>query len=646
MRGVILIKNNLSHNKINESNLIVKQEKILNSLLKDQTTGTNIKWGTDSYNNHGYSFRDDQEITVELITGWYDGFIRPRVDKDIDVQLQRQRNKAEVFTPSWVINLQVDAALEDMKNLPLIDFIQTKWLEITCGEAPYMVNRYDMNTGTIIPLKKRAGFIDVKFKKLNEEIEAEEEWVKLAIEIYKASYGYEYQGDSLLLARENLLLTFIDNYFYMFGAFPDNKLILEMSKIVSSNVIQMDGLTYEVPYSDGGAKEYGTQLNLFEEIDIEEMKEPQLAKINLWKKKKIIDFKEIIERVDSNMKFDVVIGNPPYQAEAVGANNQKKQIYNLFIDEASKIGEKTILITPARYLFNTGGTPKKWNEKMLESEHLKIIYYEPNSNKVFENVRLKGGIAILYIDNTQKFEPINLFISDPILSNIYHKIVKYEGLHFDNLGNLVFSPDSYRFEDKMFEENPQLKSRTDKSHLKSVSSNVFERYPEVFNDYVKEDPNYIQIYGREDSSIRKFKYINRKYVRNHKNIDKWKLFIPGASGSGHYGEALGEMVVASPSQGHNQTFLSIGTFDTKFEADSLLKYLKSKFGRALLGIMKSTHNNQSKKTWSTIPLQDFTYESDIDWKKSISEIDQQLYGKYDLNEEEITFIETNVKEME
>jgi len=218
--------NNLSLSDLNDSAILRENESLLSLLLKDHTTGKNIKWGTDSYINHGYSFRDDQEIKIDLITGWYEGFIRPRVDKDIDIQLERQRNRAEVFTPSWVIKLQVDAALEDMKELSLTEFIQTKWLEFTCGEAPYMVNRYDMETGEVIPLKDRAGFIDVKFNKLNEEIESEEEWMKFAVEIYKASYGYEYQGDSLLLARENLILTFIDNFFYMFGAFPKRESVI------------------------------------------------------------------------------------------------------------------------------------------------------------------------------------------------------------------------------------------------------------------------------------------------------------------------------------------------------------------------------------------------------------------------------------
>src|SRR5699024_982819 len=144
-----------------------------------------------------------------------------------------------------------------------------------------------------------SGLIDVKFKKLNKEIESEEEWLKLAIEIYKASYGYEYQGDSLLLARENLILTFIDNYFYMFGAFPKDKLLKEITKIISLNVFQMDGLTYEVPYSDGGTGDFGTQLSLFEEIETEDNITPKLARIKLWGIDKTIKFKLLSERNDT-----------------------------------------------------------------------------------------------------------------------------------------------------------------------------------------------------------------------------------------------------------------------------------------------------------------------------------------------------------
>ncbi|MGO4961432.1 Eco57I restriction-modification methylase domain-containing protein [Jeotgalibaca porci] len=445
--------NNLSLSDLNDSAIIRENESLLSLLLKDHTTGKNIKWGTDSYNNHGYSFRYDQEIKVDLITGWYEGFIRPRVDKDIDIQLERQRNRAEVFTPSWVIKLQVDAALKDLEELSLVDFIKTKWLEITCGEAPYMVNRYDMETGEVIPLKDRSGFIDVKFKKLNQEIEPEEEWLKLAVEIYKASYGYEYQGDSLLLARENLILTFIDNYFYMFGAFPKEKTLLEITKIISFNVFQMDGLTYEVPHSDGESRDNDTQLSLFEEIELKENITPELAKIKLWNKNKLVDIKKISERNDNNMKFDVVIGNPPYQDESTGDGTHKPPIYHYFMDESYNIAKKSLLITPARFLFNAGATGKKWNEKMLNDEYLNVLYYEKDSTKVFKNTDIKGGVAITYRDTTKdKRNPIGHFIPYEELKNIDGKVWLKA---IDSLSEIIFGQNIYYYTDKMHSDYPE-----------------------------------------------------------------------------------------------------------------------------------------------------------------------------------------------
>lgn len=632
--------NNLSLSDLNDSAILRENESLLSLLLKDHTTGKNIKWGTDSYINHGFSFRNDQEIKINLITGWYEGFIRPRVDKDIDIQLERQRNRAEVFTPSWVIKLQVDAALEDMEELSLVDFIQTKWLEITCGEAPYMVNRYDMETGEVIPLKDRSGFIDVKFKKLNQAIESEGEWLKLAVEIYKASYGYEYQGDSLLLARENLILTFIDNYFYMFGAFPKEKILLEITKIVSLNLIQMDGLTYEVPCSEGGTGEFGTQLSLFEEIEIEENTTPKLAKIKLWEIDRVIEFKLFSERKDAKMKFDVVIGNPPYQEEKEGTS--AKPIYPSFMDSAYEIGEKAILITPARFLFKAGKTKKTWNEKMLEDEHLKVLYYEPYSPNVFQNTDIKGGIAITYRDDDRILGPIEVFTAFKELESILKNVNETEPLSFSEM---IFAPESYKLTDKFHEDFPNAYKKLSKGHKYSVTTNIFDKLSEIFHpDKPYNSSEYIQIYGRTNNK-REYRWVKSVYISGPKNFANYKVFLPKSNGSGALGEVLSTPMIGQPMIGHTQTFLSIGDFKFKDEACACLKYIKTKFTRTMLGILKGTQDNK-KATWKYVPLQDFTNNSDIDWTTSINEIDQQLYEKYDLSQEEIDFIETNVKEME
>lgn len=632
--------NNLSLSDLSESTILRENKSLLSLLLKDHTNGKNIKWGTNSYINHGYSFRDDQEIKIDLITGWYEGFIRPRVDKDIDTQLERQRNRAEVFTPSWVIKLQVDAALKDMEELSLVEFIQTKWLEITCGEAPYMVNRYDMETGEVIPLKDRAGFVDVKFKKLNKAIELEEEWLKLAVEIYKASYGYEYQGDSLLLARENLILTFIDNYFYMFGAFPKEKILLEITKIISLNVFQMDGLTYEVPYSAGGLEESGTQLNLFEEIETEENITPKLANIKLWGVDKTIEFKLLSERNDTEMKFDVVIGNPPYQEEKEGTS--ANPIYPSFMDAAYKIGKKAILITPARFLFNAGKTRKNWNQKMLEDEHLEVIYYEPYSPNIFQNTDIKGGIAITYRDVNRIFGPIEVFTAFEELEGILKKVNDSRPLSFSEI---VFAPESYKLTDKFHEDFPNAYMKLSKGHKYSVTTNIFDKLSDIFHsDKPYSSSEYIPIYGRTNNK-REYRWVKSTYISGPKNFENYKVFLPKSNGSGALGEVLSTPIIGQPINGHTQTFLSIGDFKFEDEAIACLKYIKTKFTRTLLGILKVTQDNK-KDTWKYVPLQDFTNDSDIDWTMSISEIDQQLYKKYELSQEEINFIETNVKEME
>lgn len=343
------------------------------------------------------------------------------------------------------------------------------------------------------------------------------------------------------------------------------------------------------------------------------------------------------------MKFDIVVGNPPYQDENIGSNNQALPIYNYFYDFAERIAQEYILISPARFLSNQGATPKNWNKKMLTDKHIKIMYFNAKSNAVFLNVDIKGGVAILYRNQDKDFGAIETFIPFEKLQIVYDKVKETSN---KNLDSLVYSPDSYRFTNELFIEHPELLGRTDKSHARAISSSVFTRYPEVFTEEIPDtEEDYIQIYGRL-SNERIYRWIKRKYISSHSNLDKWKVILPGANGTGLFGEVISTPVLGNPKLGHNQTFVSLGAFDTKYEGESLLKYIKTKFARAMLGIMKTTQNNQSKNTWSKIPLQDFTKESDIDWSKAVSEIDQQLYVKYGLSQSEISFIEDTVKTME
>lgn len=351
------------------------------------------------------------------------------------------------------------------------------------------------------------------------------------------------------------------------------------------------------------------------------------------------------------MKFDFVIGNPPYQQEQESTDidssskNYAPPVYNLFMDAANEIADKVELIHPARFLFNAGSTPKAWNTKMLNDEHFKVLEYEPNSDKVFPglSVPIKGGIAITYHDNGKRFGAIEAFAQFPEVNSVAQKVSSSK--NFVSLMNIVFSRTAYRLTDNMHLDFPEAITKLSKGHAYDMASNIFDRLPEIFYDEMPNDgEKYIKILGRYNNQ-RTYKYIKRKYVNNVENLEYYKLLVPQANGNGTFGEIIGGAVIEEPNVGNTETFISIGKFSTYDEANALKKYISTKFARTLLGILKVTQNG-NKPVWKMIPLQDFTSSSDIDWSQSIANIDKQLYKKYNLSDEEINFIETNVKEME
>lgn len=341
----------------------------------------------------------------------------------------------------------------------------------------------------------------------------------------------------------------------------------------------------------------------------------------------------------NKFKFDVVIGNPPYQEETNGTSD--KQIFPFFMDEAYKIGEKVELITPAKFLSNAGKTPKKWNEKMLNDEHLKVLYFEQDSSKVFSNTDIKGGVCVTYRDASKKLGPIGVFTQYDELRTILRKVVTDT---FESFSELIYAPESYKLTEKLHEDFPELQKRLSKGHKYDVTTNIFDKLYDVFLDDKPSDGEYVGIYGRQNN-IRTLKWIKKEYISGPDNFYNYKILLPKSNGSGAIGEVLTTPLIGEPLIGGTQTFITIGNFPDSCEAKNAMKYIKTKFARVMLGVLKVTQDNK-KRTWANVPLQDFTPNSDIDWTKSVSEIDQQLYRKYGLNEEEINFIETKVKEME
>lgn len=340
------------------------------------------------------------------------------------------------------------------------------------------------------------------------------------------------------------------------------------------------------------------------------------------------------------MKFDFVIGNPPYQSDNDN-NSRKPPIYHLFYELAFKLSDVVTLITPGRFLFNAGQTPQDWNNKMLNDEHIKVIQYFDNSKEVFDSVEIKGGVAILLRNEKVNYGKIGIYTTNNFVASIVNKVCVD---NFENISSIIYSKSACGFTKSLYVEHPEYKTRLTKGNEYIIDANIFEKIPEIFENIVDNEKEYIKVFGRYNNE-RVYKYINKNYIKNNKNLHKYKVFITGVNGTGKLGECLSELEIGMPGVAYTQTFMSIGCFDTKDEANNCLKYIKTKFSRLMLGTLKVTHNN-SKEAWSNIPLQDFTNKSDIDWSKSVAEIDKQLYKKYHLTQEEIDFIEKTIEPME
>lgn len=346
--------------------------------------------------------------------------------------------------------------------------------------------------------------------------------------------------------------------------------------------------------------------------------------------------KKLVEEAFNKVKFDVVIGNPPYQNEGIGDVARDEPIYHKFMDLAYEVADKAVLITPARFLFNAGQTPKAWNQKMLADEHLKVIYFSQKSDEVFPNTDIKGGVAVTYRDTKENFGAIETFTPIEWLNDLFHLIRHKIKRSFNEY---LYGRSSYKLTKLVYEENPELKGRIKQSEEKSIGSNIFDKLPEIFTDSPK-NTECIRIYGRQNNE-RVYKWIKKTYVQEHDNLNKYKVLLPKSNGSGAIGEVL-----STPLVGHTQTFISFGAFDTEREAENCLKYIKTDIARAMLGTLKITQDNATKEVWSNVPWFDFNDYSIIDWSKSVEEIERQLYVYFNVPESIIVELKANVRRMD
>ena len=665
--------------------------RILETLLQDRTTGRNIIWADNEYEALGEGYMGDDEITVEKITGLSSGVIKPRIAKEQEHQSKRTKSRAEVFTPSWLcnqMNNDIDATWFSRRDVFNIEdnqawhtsqgpisfpqkrgygwhaYVESPRLEITCGEAPFVCSRYDTVTGEILPVDKRIGFLDRKLRIVSEKTKTRKEWVRWALAALKASYGFEYQGDNLLLARINVFETFCEHLRERWGMGITDDELNQAAWIVSWNFWQMNGLTCAVPTNKMNAVVQSAlfgyeepapeplQPTLFTLLDessfdksTQEEKEEGSGKtvpfciIYDWQENEPFEFQVMKGKArPMNKKFYAVIGNPPYQEEVEGTSD--RPIFNYFMDAAYEVGEKVELITPARFLFNAGKTPKAWNKRMLNDPHLTVLDYEQSSSTVFANTDIKGGVAVTLYDVAREVGPIGVFSSFGELRSIQKKVIPF--LSDGSLDQIMFLQNKFVLQE-LYADYPEAKEKisSDGKERRIVTSS-FSKLSCFTEHQTSNDA--VRILGLGESNRRIYKWIERKYIEDNGDLDNYKVIVPKANGTGAIGEVLSTPLIGEPLIGYTQSFIGIGSVSTESEAEAILKYVKSKFARAMLGILKITQDNPPER-WALVPLQDFTLASDINWSKSVSEIDQQLYAKYGLSNEEINFIESHVKEM-
>ena len=419
---------------------------VLEALIRDHATGKNIVWADGEYVFLGGGFSASDEITLAKITGANAHVIKPRFAKAALAQSARTKSRAEVFTPSWLVNSmnnhlckvwfgrrgvfstetttakgcktwaanKAPIKFSADENKSWQAYVRARMLEITCGEAPFVCSRYDSASGAEIAVERRIGFLDRKLRVVAENTKTQSEWTHWALEALKASFGFEYQGDNLLIARINVFETFVEHFGARFEKLPSSSTLKEVANIISWNFWQMDGFTCAVPTTELGAvaktplgehsalakPEKPRQMTIFDFIpEPEPAQVEQHAEVNVslcvlydYNEEKPFEFALLKRKAcPMNKKFYAVIGNPPYQ-ETKG-ETKNVDIWPHFLLESTRCADNVCMIHPGRWII-----PKKQMRTIHEqifSSGLQCFEYYSDSRNQFPSIPpIDGGVSI------------------------------------------------------------------------------------------------------------------------------------------------------------------------------------------------------------------------------------------------------------
>lgn len=617
---------------------------VLSLLLKDKTTGKNIIFATDTYSGYGYAEHD--YMTETAVLGFSSCDIQPRVFKTQSEQNERTRKKAEVFTPAWVCNMmagdfdfdwfgceevfnrQVNQGWKtktekikfpENKNWQM--YVDSRCLEITCGEAPYIVSRYDATTGEVIPVNERIGILDRKLRVVSENTVTEDEWMKWVVRAYQSVYGYEFQGDNLLIARVNLLLSFSEYLEYNWHRKATKPELRKIANIIVWNIWQMDGLSDTVPafnLSDC------VQMTFFEEKS-EEHNEVIFCKVKDWRKECSFIFKDLKDRKrGKKMKFDYIIGNPPYQEDTNGAGKQARPIYNYFVESAKELSSDSIvMIIPSRWFSGGMGLDKFRETMMNDSCIIKLVDYT-NAKDCFPNISISGGVCV-FVRNNNNSSPCQFI-------NITNGIKTQTKRYLNEFPTLVRYNDAVSIIHKVLEKNEEK--------LEDIISSLmpFGLSTKYRGRNKKTDIDNLTLHASNGIT-----YISENEIsKGYEYVDKYKILISKTSAE-HAGEPSSDgkfrvipssLKVLKPKEVCTHSYFLIGCWDDEINAANALTYLSTKFVRFLM-LMCISGFGLSKLVFTFVPIQDFSKP----WT------DDELYNAYQLTTEEIKFIDNIIKPM-
>ena len=656
---------------------------VLPLLLEDKSTRHNIIWATDPPEELRAIADDKSEITIPQLQQMGYEAILPRMMKQADTQQERTRKKGEVFSPAWVCNKMNNAldadwfGLESAQTGPFTQELPQSWqtvpepvsfpeskrktpawqqyvdsrrLEVTCGEAPFLASRYDAATGVMIPVEERIGILDRKLRVVSENAADEADWCKWAIRAVQATYGYEYQGDNLLLARTNLLLTVTEHLQARWHRPPTTKELHTIANIIAWNVWQMDGLHLSVP-GDKPQPEV-EQMDLFSMFGVVEEQPPAIScKVKDWRANKTQDF-ETIQEGSTSMKFDYVIGNPPYQEETVEeiskTNGQapRKNIFHYFQLSADQVARRcTDLIYPAgRWIHRSGKGMENFGLQQINDPHLKTLIYYPKSRELFNGVDIADGIGIVIKDMQKQttgfkyvysceqktisvsmknpgtelmpLDPRNIAVTEKVDTVVTKNRLKY--LHDRILPRSLFG-----IESNFVEEHPD-----EVTLLENVKSMDFEKQIKLFtNDKA----------GKAGRA--KWYVANKEVIKSSPEyISQWKVVVSSANAGGQKRD--NQLEIMDNHSAFGRARVALASFQTKSEAENFYSYVKTYLVRFAFLMTDESLTALGKR----VPdLMDYSSHNElVDFSKPL---DEQLYSLFELDKEEINYIESTVNNL-